>query len=131
MDPGMMTDVAGGPPASPPTEQDFWVAQATGSATQTLQWTPTAGDWTVVVMRADGSAGVTTSLAVAATLPGLTAAAWWLLGGGALLLAVGALLVALALLRAQTPGTPPATTWTPPPPPAPADDGPMLIGGSR
>jgi hypothetical protein len=122
------TDVAGGPPALPPTEQDFWVAQATGSATQTLQWTPTAGDWTVVVMRADGSAGVDTSLAVAATVPGLTWIAWGLLGGGVLLLAVGGLIVALTLRRAQAPGTPPATTWTPPSPPAPADDGPVLTG---
>jgi hypothetical protein len=127
MDPGMMTDVAGGPPALPPTEQDFWVAQTTGSATQILEWTPTAGDWTVVVMRADGSAGVATSVAVAATLPNLTWAAWVLLGGGALLLAVGGLIVALALRRAQAPGTPPTTTWTPPPP-APADDGPVLTG---
>jgi hypothetical protein len=126
MDLGMMTDVAGGPPALPPTEQDFWVAQATGSATQTLQWTPTAGDWTVVVMRADGSAGVDASLVVAATVPGLTKAAWGLLGGGALMLAVGGLIVALTLRRAQAPGTPPARTS--PPPPAPADDGPVLIG---
>jgi hypothetical protein len=128
MDPGMMTDVAGGPPALPPTSQDFWVAQATGSATETLQWTPTAGNWTVVVMRADGSAGVDTSLAVAATVPGLTRAAWGLLGGGALLLAIGGLIVALTLRRAQAPGAPPASTWTPPPPPAPADDGPVLTG---
>ena len=125
MDPGMMTDVAGGPPASPPTEQDFWVAQATGSGTQTLQWTPTAGDWTVVVMRADGSAGVDASLGVAATVPGLTRAAWGLLGGGALMLAVGGLIVALAVRRAHAAGTPPTTTWMPP---APADDGPVLIG---
>jgi Domain of unknown function (DUF4389) len=122
---GGTTDVAGGPPALPPTEQDFWVAQATGDGTQTLQWTPTAGDWTVVVMRADGSAGVDTSLAVAATVPGLTRAAWGLLSGGALMLAVGGLIVALTLRRAHTAGTPPPTTWTPP---APADDGPLLIG---
>jgi hypothetical protein len=128
MDPGMMIDMPGGPPAAPPTEQDFWVAQATGSATQTLEWTPTAGDWTVVVMRADGSAGVATSLAVAATVPGLTWAAWGLLSGGAVLLAVGGLIVALALRRAQALRTPPTTTWTPPLPPAPADDGPVLTG---
>jgi hypothetical protein len=124
--PDGLTDVAGGPPAAPPAEQDFWVAQAAGSGTQTLQWTPTAGDWTVVVMRADGSAGVDTRLAVAATVPGLTTAAWGLLGAGALLLAVGGLIIGLALRRARSTGTPPTTTWTPP---APADDGPVLIGG--
>ena len=90
-----------------------------------MQWTPTAGDWTVVVMRADGSAGVDAELAVAATVPGLTKAAWGLLGGGALMLAVGGLIVALAVRRAHATGTPPTTTWTPP---APADDDPVLIG---
>jgi hypothetical protein len=128
LDPGTMTDVPGGPPAVPPTGQDSWVAQATGTGTQTLEWTPTAGDWTVVVMRADGAAGVATAVAVAATVPGLTWVAWGLLGSGAVLLAVGGLIVALALRRAQAPGTPP-TTWTSqPPPPAPADDGPVLTG---
>jgi uncharacterized protein DUF4389 len=127
MDPGMMTDLAGGPPAVPPADQDIWVAQTSGSGTQSLEWTPTAGNWTVVVMRADGSADVATTLAVAATVPGLTWAAWGLLGGGAVLLALGGLLIALALRRAQTPGTP-TTTWVPPLPPAPADDGPVLTG---
>jgi hypothetical protein len=122
---GALTDVAGGPPVTPPAGQDFWVARAAGSGTRTLQWTPTAGDWTLVVMRADGSAGVDTSLAVAATVPGLATIAWSLLGGGALLLAAGGLIIALALRRARVPGTPPTTTWTPP---APADDGPVLIG---
>jgi uncharacterized protein DUF4389 len=126
MDPGTMTDVPGGPPAVPPADQDIWVAQTSGSGTQTLEWTPTAGNWTVVVMRADGSAGVDTSLAVGATVPGLAEAAWALLGGGVVLLTVGGLLIALALRRAQSPGTPPVTTWTPPP--APADDGPVLTG---
>ena len=134
--PGTMTDVPGGPPAAPPADQDIWVAQTSGSGTQTLEWTPTAGNWTVVVMRADGSADVATTLAVAATVPRLSQVAWGLLGGGAVLLAVGGLLVALALRRAQAPGTPPVPPWSAPPPPggrwtpppAPADDGPVLAG---
>jgi len=130
-DPATLTDVPGGPPVSPPTEQDFWVAETTGSPTGTLTWTPTAGDWTVVVMRADGSAGVAASLAVAATVPGLAGAAWWLLGGGAVVLAAGGLAIALALRRAQAPGVPPSSTWTPPAPPVPSDDGPLLTGSPR
>ncbi|MCW2531403.1 MAG: hypothetical protein JWP62_973 [Blastococcus sp.] len=136
MDPGTMTDVPGGPPATPPADQDMWVAQTSGSGTQSLEWTPAAGNWTVVVMRADGAAGVATTLAVAATVPGLTVAGWGLLGGGAVLLAVGGLLVVLALRRAQAPGTPPVPPWSAPPPPGgrgtlpptPADDGPVLAG---
>jgi hypothetical protein len=133
LNPGSMMDVPGNPPAVPPADQDIWVAQTSGSGTQSLEWTPTVGDWTVVVMRADGSADVATTLAVAATVPGLTKAAWGLLGGGAVLLAVGGLLVALALRRPQAPGAPPVTPWSAPPPggggtppPTPADDGPVL-----
>jgi hypothetical protein len=140
-DPGTMTDVPGGPPATPPADQGIWVAQTSGSGTQSLEWTPAAGTWTVVVMRADGSADVATTLAVAATVPNLPEAAWGLLAGGAVLLATGGLLVALAVRRAQAPGTPPPPPWSAPPPggrgtvpPAPTDDGPVLAGtpgGSR
>jgi hypothetical protein len=138
MDPGTMTDVPGGPPATPPADQDMWVAQASGSGTHSLEWTPAAGNWTVVIMRADGSADVATTLAVAATVPRLAEAAWGLLGGGAVLLAVGGLLVALALRRAQAPGTPPVPPWSAPPPsggrgtlpPTAADDGPVLAGSA-
>jgi hypothetical protein len=136
MDPGTMTDVPGGPPATPPADQDIWVAQTGGSGTQSLEWTPAAGNWTVVVMRTDGSADVAAALAVAATVPRLAEAAWWLLGGGAVLLAVGGLLVAVALRRAQAHGAPPAPPWSAPPPPGgrgtlppePSDDGPVLAG---
>ncbi|MDQ1532172.1 MAG: hypothetical protein QOE37_2325, partial [Microbacteriaceae bacterium] len=137
MDPGMMTDVAGGSPAVPPAGVNIWVAQTSGSGTHTLEWTPATGNWTVVVMRADGSADVGASLAVAATVPGLTWIAAGLLAGGVLLLAIGGLLIALALRRAQAHGTPPASSWpsspppigpSTPPAPAPADDGPVLAG---
>jgi hypothetical protein len=138
MDPGMMTDLAGGPPAVPPADRDIWVAQASGSGTQTLVWTPADGNWTVVVMQANGSAEVAARIAVAATVPGLAGVAAGLLAGGAVLLAAGGLLVALALRRAQAPGTPPVPPWSSPPPPpdsrwtppppAPADDGPVLTG---
>jgi hypothetical protein len=125
MDPGMMTDLAGGPPATPPVDQDIWVAEASGSRTQTLEWTPVDGNWTVVVMRADGAADVAVTIAVAATVPGLAWAAWGLLAAAAVLLAAGGLLIALTVRRAQAPGTPPAPTSSPP---APADDGPVLLG---
>jgi hypothetical protein len=137
MDDAMMTDLPGGPPAVPPAERDFWAAQASGSRTQTLEWTPVDGNWTVVVMRADGSADLAATVRVAATVPGLPWAAGGLLAGGAVLLAVGGLLIAVAVPRAQAPGTPPVAAWssapTPPPgpsapvPPAPAG-GPVLTG---
>jgi Domain of unknown function (DUF4389) len=50
--------VNGGAPASPPTEQAFWVAQAQGPGAQTLTWDLDQGAWTAVVMNADGTAGI-------------------------------------------------------------------------
>src|SRR5690606_34269097 len=46
---------------APPAEQGFWAASATG---QDLVWDVADGDWTVVVMNPDGSAGVRADIAV-------------------------------------------------------------------
>ncbi|MGY1708830.1 DUF4389 domain-containing protein [Geodermatophilus sp. SYSU D00758] len=118
-------DVAGGAPPGPPGEQDLWVAQDEGTGTRTLTWRPADGDWTTVVMRADGTAGVDVTARAGLTAPGLT---WLWVGllvtGGALLLA-GALLVALAVRGAHRgpAGAVPAPPGPPGPvsPPAPRD----------
>jgi hypothetical protein len=47
--------VSGGAPQAPPTEQSFWAASASGVGTQTLTWKVREGDWSVVLMNADGS----------------------------------------------------------------------------
>jgi hypothetical protein len=121
--------VQGGAPATPPGDQDFWVAQASGSGTQQLSWDPTEGDWLIVVMNADGSPGVSVDARIAATVPGLTGLAWGLLIGGVVVLAVSTLLFVLALRRGsrQLPpayGQPVPAPAGPPPawsPPAPVD----------
>jgi hypothetical protein len=38
-----------------PGKQTFWTAKSAGTATQTLNWKVTSGDWAVVVANADGS----------------------------------------------------------------------------
>ncbi len=131
MGPGMMTELSGGPPAVPPAQRDIWVAQASGSGAQTLDWVPADGNWTVVVMRADGTDDVAVTLRVAATLPALNAVAWALLAGGVVLLALGGLLIALAVHRAQSPGTPPvpAEPVSPPPTVGPSRPVPAGSGG--
>ena len=53
-------------PAAPPTDQDFWVAQASGPGTQELTWSATNGQWAAVVMNADGSPGITVAMTVGA-----------------------------------------------------------------
>jgi len=58
MGPGSMDDIAGGAPADPPVDSDIWVAETSGPGTQVLDWRPADGNWTVVVMRADGARGI-------------------------------------------------------------------------
>ena len=55
---------AGATTADPPTDQTFWATTASGTGTQELSWSPTNGQWAVVIMNADGSAGVYTAATV-------------------------------------------------------------------
>jgi Domain of unknown function (DUF4389) len=82
---------AGAAPASPPGDQDFWVASTSGSGEQTLEWEPKEGSWRAVVMNSDGSRGVASKLSIGAELD----AALWT---GIVLLIIGVLLAALAAL---------------------------------
>lgn len=88
----------GGPPESPPGEQTFWVATASGSDAQRLTWEPESGDWAVVVMNADGSPGVTVEMSLGATSPWVVRAGWILLGIGLLVMFLGVTLLVLGIL---------------------------------
>lgn len=77
------TTVAGAAPSGPPTEETIWAASTRGSGRQTLLWTPRSGDWSVVFMNVDATAGVSVRGDLAATLPVLP----WLAG---ILLVLGA-----------------------------------------
>jgi hypothetical protein len=65
--------VAGGAPQGPPADQRFWVASASGVGTQTLTWKVRDGDWTVVLMNADGSRGVDADIDLGAKLDSVSA----------------------------------------------------------
>jgi hypothetical protein len=90
---GTYTEHAGTAPAVPPGQAGIWAAHATGPGSQTLTWAVRSGDWTVVVMNADGSRPVAMRVNVAATLPALPwiatglliAAVVFLVGGIALI----------------------------------------------
>jgi hypothetical protein len=76
-----------------PGDQDIWVASAGGSGPQQVTWDVAHGDWSVVVMNADGSRGVDASVSAGADIPILGAIGWGSIGAGLLaLLASGALL---------------------------------------
>ena len=92
----------GGTPQSPPGTQDFWVASATGSGAQTVEWDPADGSWTVVVMNADGRPGIDVGADLGARVPTLPWIALAVLVAGAVFLAGGALLIAGAFRRNRT-----------------------------
>jgi hypothetical protein len=77
--------------ADPPGDQDFWVAQGTDG--EPLVWDLESGDWVVVVMNADGSAGVSVDAAVAAKVDWLLPLGLGLLIGGFVGVVGGALLL--------------------------------------
>jgi hypothetical protein len=97
-------DTAGGARrAEPPTDQRIWAAQAHGAGAQSLTWDVADGDWSVVVMNADGSPGVDAGVKAGANVPFLDEVAWISLGGGALLLLLS---VGLIYAGARTPRPP-------------------------
>jgi hypothetical protein len=96
--------VAGSAPAAGPGDQGFWVASSEGLGTQTVTWTPQAGSWTVVVMNADGQAGVAVRADIGATIPHLL---WFALGvllAGLVVLAGALAMIVIPVQRASRAG---------------------------
>ena len=98
---GTYTEHAGSAPAVPPGQAGIWAVQAAGPGSQTLTWAVRSGDWTVIVMNADGSRPVSLQVHVAATLPALPWIAAGLLIGGFIVLAGGILLIVIPVQRAS------------------------------
>ena len=92
-----------------PADQDFWAAAAHGSGTQTVAWDLEDGDWSIVVMNADGSRGVDTDISAGAKVPFLATLGWVALGGALLLLITAGTLVYLGV---RTPRPPTAQNVT-------------------
>jgi hypothetical protein len=93
----------GGQRPEAPADQDIWVASAHGSGQQTLTWDVKQGNWSVVVMNADGSAGVDAGGRAGATANFLTPLAWGTLGGGVLFAVVSGGLLFAGLRRPKPP----------------------------
>src|SRR6476620_1574354 len=100
--------VTGGTPQGPPTEQRFWAASASGVGTQTLTWKVREGDWSVVLMNADGSRPMVADIDLGAKLSFLLWLAIGLLLGGVFVLVGSTALIVLAARRRQAPPVPPA-----------------------
>jgi hypothetical protein len=91
--------LSGGAPSTAPTDIPIWVAQAVGTGTQTVTWPVENGDWTIVVMNADGSAGVSADVATGATVPGIDWIYGGLFAGAAVFLLIGAVLLTATVRR--------------------------------
>ena len=100
-------------PASP-EHADIWAASNQGAGTQTVAWEIEDGDWSVVVMNADGSLGVDADISAGADVPFLNELGWTALGSGSFALAIGVFLLVVGIRRPGNPtGTAPVTEVAP------------------
>ena len=119
---------SGAAPATPPGDQTFWAASTSGADLQTLTWEVEPGEWSIVVMNADGEADVAVEFTAAARVGVL-------LGIGIGALVVGLFLAILAaVLMVEAVRPPRAAAGAPaaevPPLTAPAGAYPLTIEGT-
>lgn len=91
--------VAGSSAPASPGEQTFWVASTEGSGTQTLTWDLEQGEWTVVIMKADGTQGLTVDASAGAKTELLVPVALGLLIFGLVVGVLAAVLLVVAVRR--------------------------------
>jgi hypothetical protein len=111
------TLIAGDAPSGAPGDQDIWTDSVSGSGTQRLDWAPGQGNWMLVVMNTDASAGLVVDGRIGATAPALDGLAWGVLIAGLFVTIIGVLLVALSIRRRPS-GPPPPYGVAPTPSPA-------------
>jgi hypothetical protein len=88
-------------PASP-EHAGIWAASNEGAGRQTIDWQIEDGDWSVVVMNADGSLGVDADVSAGADIPFLDELGWSAIGSGAFAVVVAIGLIALAVRRPKS-----------------------------
>ena len=90
--------------AAAPGSEPFWVASAESFDEAELSWALADGDYEIVVMNADGSAGVITSAEIGASLPSSTGL--WILVTviGLLIMAGGAVVIVAGTRRGKVSG---------------------------
>jgi hypothetical protein len=96
----------GGEAPAPPAAQRFWTASSNGDGTQAVEWKVRSGNWSVVVMNADGSKNVDAGVSAGSDAPWLSAVGWGIIGGGALLMVVAGTLVYVGVRRPREPREP-------------------------
>src|SRR3954469_17896875 len=82
-----------------PEHAGIWQASSQGTGKQSIDWKIDDGDYSVVVMNADGSLGVDADVSAGASIPFLDELGWSAIGSGAFALLLGIGLIALAARR--------------------------------
>jgi hypothetical protein len=86
-----------------PEHAGIWAASSEGTGKQATDVDFREGDWSVVVMNADGSLGVDADVSAGANLPFLDELGWTALGSGGFALVVGIALIVAGARRPQDP----------------------------
>lgn len=90
-----------------PDEQAFWVTSASGDGAQTITWDLEPGNWSVVVMNADASQGVTVQATAAADTELLAWVATGLIAFGLILAIIATVIIVGAAVGTRTVATAP------------------------
>jgi hypothetical protein len=85
-----------------PEHAGIWAASSHGKGEQAIDWEIEDGDWSIVVMNADGSLGVDADISAGASIPFLDELGWSAIGSGAFALLIGIGLIALGVRRPKT-----------------------------
>jgi len=85
-----------------PEHAGIWQASSHGTGERSIEWEVDDGDYSVVVMNADGSLGVDADISAGADVPFLDELGWSAIGSGAFALILGIGLIALAARRTRT-----------------------------
>ena len=117
-----------------PADQTFWAAQVTTTEPDELTWEVESGDWTVVLMNADGSRGVDLDARLGIKIDWLLPALIGIMAVGLVLLAGGTTLIIFGsrgLARQPEPATAAtAATWPAPAAPSTAPTAAALDHGA-
>jgi hypothetical protein len=89
-----------------PAGNRIWAASSTGPGTQTMSWDVRDGDWSVVVMNADGTPGVNASVSAGASLGFLDDAGRIAIASGVVLLVIAGALLVAGVRRRPAPSAP-------------------------
>jgi hypothetical protein len=85
-----------------PEHAGIWQESSQGTGKRSIDWKIDDGDYSVVVMNADGSLGVDADISTGADIPFLDELGWSAIGSGAFALLLGIGLIALAVRKPRT-----------------------------